>query len=116
MKMLLFILAIVTILLAGCSRATQTGNPAWIDKLIKQMESDPVGNPPLSIWRYEYNRQTVYFVPAHCCDIPSVLYDASGNSLCSPDGGITGEGDGNCPDFFGQRTDEQLIWQDIRDH
>jgi hypothetical protein len=73
-----------------------------------------VGNPPLSIWRYEYNRQSVYFVPAHCCDIASVVYDSTGTVFCSPDGGITGKGDGKCPDFFEQRTGEQLIWQDAR--
>ena len=113
MKTILFIIAITAILLAGCSVINQTGNPAWVDQLIKQFENDPVGNPPLSIWRYEYNGQNVYFVPAHCCDIPSVVYDASGTVLCSPDGGITGGGDGRCSDFFDQRTNEQLIWQDV---
>jgi Domain of unknown function (DUF6970) len=103
-------------LIIGCTQPTQSENPAWVDKLIKQYESDPVGNPPLSIWRYGYNGQVVYFVPAHCCDITSVVYDAQGNVLCAPDGGITGKGDGRCPDFFSQRTNEQLIWQDSRTH
>lgn len=110
----LAIIIIMIIFLAGCSQANQTGNPGWVDKLIKEIESQPVGNPPLSIWRYEYNSQEVYFVPAHCCDIPSVVYDLSGTILCSPDGGITGAGDGRCDDFFTQRTHEQLIWQDPR--
>jgi hypothetical protein len=50
------ILAIIAvfILLAGCSHSSQMENPAWVDKLIKQFESDTVANPPLSIWRYEY--------------------------------------------------------------
>jgi hypothetical protein len=114
MKRLLFILAIGVIFLAGCSQAIQTGNPAWVDQLIKQVESDPVGNPPLSIWRYEYNGQVVYYIPAQCCDQYSTLFDAQGNVLCAPDGGFIGGGDGRCPNFFRQRTDEQLIWQDAR--
>jgi hypothetical protein len=48
-------------------------NLAWVDQLIQKIGSDPVGNPPLSIWCYENNGQVVYFVPAHCCDIPSVF-------------------------------------------
>jgi len=114
MKTYLLAIIAMIILLTGCSQTSQTANPAWVDRLIEQSESDPVGNPPLSVWRYEYNSQVVYFVPAHCCDISSVVYDVEGNGICAPDGGITGDGDGRCPDFFDQRTDEQLIWQDTR--
>jgi hypothetical protein len=114
MKTYLLVVIAVIILLVGCSKTTQTGNPAWVDKLIKQFEGDTVANPPLSIWRYDYNGQVVYFVPAHCCDIFSIVYDANGNVVCSPDGGITGKGDGKCPDFFSERTNEQLIWSDSR--
>ena len=114
MKARLLAIIIIIIFLAGCSQATQTENPGWVDQLIKQIESEPVGNPPLSVWRYEYNDQVVYFVPAHCCDISSIVYDADGNSLCAPDGGITGAGDGRCAGFFTQRTHELLIWKDPR--
>ena len=108
------VIIILLIILVGCSQATQTGNPGWVDQLIKQFESEPVGNPPLSILRYDYMDQVVYFVPAHCCDIYSILYDADGNVLCAPDGGIAGTGDGRCTDFFTQRAHEQLVWIDKR--
>ncbi len=114
MRTYLLVFFILALSLAACSPGAQNGNPAWVDKLIKQFEKNPVGNPPLSVWRYEYNGQTVYFVPAHCCDIASVVYDASGNLLCSPDGGLTGQGDGKCSNFFTERANEQLIWQDSR--
>jgi hypothetical protein len=114
MKIRLVTIIVIIILLSGCSTTSQTGNPAWVDKLIQQFEGQPVGNPPLSIWKYEYNGQVVFFVPAHCCDIPSVVYDAQGNILCEPDGGLKGDGDGRCSDFFTQRTGEQLIWSDSR--
>jgi hypothetical protein len=114
MKTHFLVLITAVILLAGCSSTTQFMNPAWVDALIKQFEGDPVGNPPQSIWSYDYNGHVVYFVPAQCCDQYSSLYDASGNVICAPDGGFTGKGDGKCPDFFDQRVNEQLIWKDPR--
>jgi hypothetical protein len=114
MKTQLFIIIITMLLLAACAQATQSGNPAWVDQLIQQFESQPVGNPPQSIWRFEYNGQEVYYIPPQCCDQYSTLYDAQGAVLCAPDGGFSGGGDGKCRDFFDQRTNEQLIWQDNR--
>jgi hypothetical protein len=104
----------IIILLTGCSISTSSANPKWVDKLIVNFQSDPVGNPPQSIWRYEYKDQTVYFVPAQCCDQYSKLYNASGDLVCAPDGGFIGKGDGRCPDFFSLRKNEKLIWQDSR--
>lgn len=109
---------IVVILLltaiAACSHSDQRENPQWIDQLIGKYQSEPVGNPPQSIWRYKYWSQTVYFVPQQCCDMFSTLYDADGNVVCAPDGGFSGSGDGRCPDFFNARTDEELVWKDTR--
>jgi YHS domain-containing protein len=114
MKLNILASIIILLLLSSCTQAAQSGNPAWVDHMIQQFESDPVTNPPLSVWKYEYIGQTVYFVPAHCCDIFSVVYDENGTMLCAPDGGLTGKGDGKCTDFFDKRTGEQLIWQDNR--
>ena len=114
MKARFLIIVVFVILMAGCSQTTQTGNPTWVDQLIEKYKSDPVGNPPQSIWRYEYNGQVVYYIPAQCCDMYSTLYDAGGNVMCAPDGGFTGKGDGKCADFFAERTNEQLVWQDAR--
>jgi hypothetical protein len=114
MKTRFLIILIAMLLLSACSQATQTGNPVWVDKLIQQFESQPLGNPPQSIWRYDYNGQVVYYIPAQCCDQYSTLLDAQGNVLCAPDGGFIGWGDGKCPDFFKQRSSEQLVWQDDR--
>lgn len=114
MKIHLFVILAVIILLVGCSQSTPSGNPEWVDQLIEKFESEPVGNPPQSIWRYEYNEQVVYYVPAQCCDMYSTLYEASGNVICAPDGGFTGKGDGHCTDFLSKRSNEQLIWKDPR--
>jgi hypothetical protein len=108
-------LVITLLFVAGCAAApTQTGNPEWVDQLIEAFQNEPVGNPPQSIWRYEYNGQVVYYVPAQCCDMFSSLYDADGNVICAPNGGIAGTGDGRCPDFNSQRSQETLIWEDPR--
>lgn len=88
--------------------------PAFVDNLVAQFESGPVANPPGSIWRYTYRGQDVYYVPPYCCDIPGELYDSDGTFICAPDGGITGNGDGKCPDFFDERTGELRIWIDDR--
>jgi hypothetical protein len=88
--------------------------PTWLRHLIQDLASQPVANPPASITAFDYRNQTVYFLPSRCCDIASVLYDANGVVLCAPDGGITGQGDGRCPDFFTSRRDERLIWADPR--
>ncbi|MBU1099231.1 MAG: hypothetical protein KKA84_02420 [Bacteroidetes bacterium] len=86
-----------------------------MEELISEYQNQPVGNPPQSIWQYTYEGQLVYYVPPQCCDQFSVLYDKEGDYICAPDGGITGRGDGQCPDFFSDRKNEKLIWRDSRE-
>lgn len=108
-------------LLIACTAATcdkdddnlQT-TPECIKVLIQQMKSEPVSNPPGSVWQYEYNGEIVFFIPQKCCDFPSRLIDADCNIICSPDGGFSGSGDGKCGDFFSKRKNEKLIWRDER--
>ena len=110
--MILLLLFLITF---SCKHSTSTEeNPEWITNLIAKYESEPIGNPPQSIWCYEYKCQPVYYVPPQCCDQYSTLYDVNGNRICAPDGGITGRGDGQCPDFFQERKNEKLIWKDSR--
>ena len=88
--------------------------PAWVRELIREFQAAPVGNPPQSIWKSEFNGHTTYYVLPQCCDQFGILYDEEGNVLCAPDGGISGGGDGRCPDYFQKRTNAQLVWQDSR--
>lgn len=88
--------------------------PKCIQKNIKRIKKKDVSNPPSGVWQYEYNGQEVYYFPPTCCDMPSTLMDEGCKAICSPDGGLTGGGDGKCPDFFAKRTNEKLIWQDDR--
>jgi uncharacterized protein DUF6970 len=34
--------------------------------------------------------------------------------MCHSDGGFSGNGDGMCPDFFGDRHNERIIWWDLK--
>ena len=114
----IMILVLGVMLFAGCSSTINNVEPysdlAWLNRLILKMQADSVGNPPQSIWKYDYNNATVFYVPPQCCDQFSILYDVNGNILGAPDGGITGTGDGKFPDFFTARTNEVLIWKDSR--
>lgn len=114
MKTRLFILLTFCFSFVGCSQSISPENPEWVENLIVQFKKEPEGNPPQSIWRYNYKGKIVYYVPPQCCDQFSTLYDENGNELGAPDGGMTGNGDGRFPDFFTVRTDEKLIWQDLR--
>jgi hypothetical protein len=86
--------------------------PPWLTELVRQSEEQPVANPPAFIARYDYQGQTMYFLPQRCCDIMGVLYRADGSIACHPDGGLTGTGDGKCADFFVNRRNERIIWRD----
>ena len=91
------------------------GRPRWLTGLIRKMEKEPVADPPASVIQYQYKGRTVYYVPPRCCDIFSDLYDADGNIIGHPDGGITGQGDGRVPDFFQERSDGGQVWEDARE-
>ncbi|MEJ5963330.1 DUF6970 domain-containing protein [Pedobacter immunditicola] len=115
MKTIILIITILISVLGGCEKKGLSSDiPACIYEQIKKIQAEEVRNPPGSIWQYEYNGKTVYYVPAYCCDIESKLFDKNCNIICSPDGGFTGKGDGKCPDFFTNRKNEKLIWKDER--
>ncbi|HNZ37767.1 MAG TPA: hypothetical protein PLS75_08510 [Candidatus Marinimicrobia bacterium] len=112
-----FAIFLILILLFYCSCKYSTSpneNPDWVENLITKFQNEPVGNPPQSIWQYKYKGQIVYYIPAQCCDQFSTLYNAEGDIICAPDGGFSGRGDGECSDFFQERKNEKLIWQDSR--
>ncbi|GAA4018907.1 hypothetical protein GCM10022408_36010 [Hymenobacter fastidiosus] len=91
-----------------------TARPGWLQTRIQNHLTERKQNPPVHVYRYQYNNQVVYFETAPCCDQFSTVYDRKGKVLCHPDGGITGRGDGNCADFIKKRTGEMLVWQDPR--
>jgi hypothetical protein len=121
-----FALILFLVATAGCqtseksmaateSDASRPQQAAWLSEMIRELEEEAPANPPAKVYRYFYNDQEVYYLTSRCCDITGKVYDVEGNLLCEPDGGITGQGDGRCPDFAETRTNETLIWEDKRE-
>ncbi len=93
-----------------CSNPTSPDdNPDWLITFLNVRENE--NTLPQEIWQYKYLNETVYYVISQCCDQFNILLDKNGNTICAPDGGITGKGDGQCPDFFEKRKNGKLIWK-----
>lgn len=90
------------------------GLPSCMVKLIAKFKQEDVQNPPRKIFSYTYYGATVYYVSPPCCDFFSDLYDSNCKIIAHPDGGITGRGDGRAKDFVKLRTNEKLVWEDLR--
>ncbi len=106
------------LLATGCGDSTAPAPeriPGWLQQLIVRLENEPVANPPALIHEFRYMGETVYYLPPRCCDVRSVLFSATGEIICHPDGGISGKGDGRCPEFFAQAQYERTVWRDTRD-
>jgi hypothetical protein len=110
---------VVAIALAGCGTTGnapggQTPVPDAVTALIHNLQAQPVRNPPAYVARYDYAGQAVYYVPPYCCDFFGDLYNSAGQVICHPDGGLTGKGDGRCPDFESGRQNKTILWRDSR--
>ena len=110
----LFAVSLLSLFGPAACAAPAPMQAAWLSDLIAKFEAAPVANPPHRIVRFRYRDQMVYYVPPSCCDRPSILYDAKGEVMCAPDGGMTGRGDGRCADFHQKKSDESLVWSDPR--
>jgi Domain of unknown function (DUF6970) len=108
--------AVLAVIVCGCSATTGQAVPKSIEQLIERYERGSEDASPRAIWKYSYRGADVFYVPLSvvCCDRFSELYDQAGNLICAPDGGITGAGDGNCPDFVPQPSVGVRIWSDPR--
>ena len=83
------------------------GTPECITKKIKKEKNNCLDK----VYEYEYKGELVYlFVPANCPDALSNLYKGNCDFICSPSGGISGTGDGQCVDFSQNAKNEKLIW------
>lgn len=100
-------------LTAGC-RDDQTKD-AEILKQIVSAESSSDTDSPQEIRRQLIDGEVYFYVPPRCCDIFGALYSASGEFVCNPDGGITGKGDGKCPELAGKLKEGELVWSLERD-
>lgn len=68
------------------------------------------GHTPEQVDEWAWNGQVVLRADFGCCDMYTEVYDQDCTYLCAPDGGLTGLGDGTCPDFFDEARHLETIW------
>jgi Domain of unknown function (DUF6970) len=85
--------------------------PSCVEKKIREIKRQEMWNPPAQVWKWEVDGKTYFYFTSDCCDQFNLLYDENCNLVCAPDGGFTGSGDGNCPDFEGNIV-KALVWKD----
>lgn len=94
------------------------GTPSCIEGRVEAIKEQQPQSPPMRVIQYEYQGQTVYYIPASdaCCDQLSELWDKQCNLLCHPDEGLlpTAATD-SCPDFDNLKTAGKIIWEDERE-
>ena len=104
----------ISAILTGCKESDlDIDAPACIEHKIEELIKNEVSNPPTQIWKWEVDGNTYYYITSNCCDQYNYLYTENCEIVCAPDGGITGEGDGNCP-IFTNEIIKTLIWEDQR--
>jgi len=93
--------------LTACETIDLPSNaPTCIKKLICGSNGTPK-----AVWKYQYQKETVYLVIPDCCDQYISVYSSRCNFICAPSGGFRGKGDGKCPNFNDEATDAVLIWK-----
>lgn len=88
--------------------------PACIKRKIRKIKREDVQNPPAKVWEWKVDGKIYYFISSGCCDQPNYLYNDNCDEVCAPDGGFSGAGDGNCPEFNGP-VEQTLVWEDDRE-
>lgn len=67
--------------------------------------------PPMQIDAWDYNGERVYLAAPDCCDQFRPLRSADTcEYICAPDGGFTGQGDMQCPNFYDEATHLETVW------
>jgi len=106
---ILFIL--ITVFIYSCDKSDD--NPqenSEIPECIQTMlDVDDLNYVSLS--SFEWNGEVYYYFYSQCCDFYNDLYDEDCNYVCSPDGGIHGGGDGQCPNFRQESCCEVVLWE-----
>ena len=103
------LLIIVVFLLISCAKMDVTSKEDKYPTCFQSMIN--ASNPPLEIWRYNYDNKLVYLVKPDCCDQYEEVYSSDCSKICAPSGGITGKGDGKCSAFYDTATEGTLVWK-----
>jgi hypothetical protein len=112
-KSTFFLVGIILLFLSCKSSESIIDYPSCIAEKIQELKKSEIQNPPAQVWKWEVNGLTYYYITSDCCDQFNYLYDEDCNVVCAPDGGFTGNGDGNCPEFTSEIV-RTLLWEDLR--
>jgi len=105
-----FLVSIAFLLSVGLFRCNPNDIPRDVPSCVKDLiRSKPA--QPLEVWKYQYQSETVYLTVPDCCDQYFSVYTSQCVVICAPSGGITGSGDGKCPDFYKEAKEGELIWK-----
>jgi hypothetical protein len=108
----------IVLLIAGFQLAACTCEelpvPACVRDRIAALKSQPPATPRATIAAYRYQGRRVYYFPPAGCDDYGTVMDGQCHTVCAPDGGWSGTGDGRCPDFFLQAHPDGVVWTDER--
>ena len=109
-----FILTGIILITTACEKLNLAEDvPSCVEKKIREIKKEDLRNPPAQVWKWAVDGKNYYYFNSDCCDQFNYLYDENCNVVCAPDGGFTGHGDGNCPEFIGQIV-RTLVWEDKR--
>ncbi|REE83065.1 hypothetical protein BX611_0345 [Lutibacter oceani] len=110
---ILFLAAVLFLLISCNDSDLEIAVPSCIKNKIEIIKNNEISNPPTQIWKWETDDETYYYITSDCCDQYNYLYANNCEIICAPDGGFTGNGDGNCP-IFSNEIIKTLIWEDNR--
>ncbi len=97
-------LCLLVLLLVGCD---ETIDPSIPKCLVEELKKDT--HNVIEVWKWTNTQGTYYYTLSACCDFYNNLYDANCELICAPDGGITGEGSGDCPELA-EPIEKILLW------
>ena len=101
-------------LFSSCNKSDETDTiPSCINAKIEILQTTAIQNPPASVWKWNVDGTSYYYITSNCCDQYNYLYDENCVIMSAPDGGITGKGDENCPEFSSE-IKKILLWEDDR--
>jgi hypothetical protein len=110
-----YLIVSVTVLICSCTKiSVPYDTPSCVKNKIRKIQAKSVYNPPASVSLWEFEGKKYYYFTSDCCDQMTELFDEDCDLVCHPDGGLTGKGDGKCPDFSTGVLKRTVIWSDKR--
>ena len=106
-------LLLVPVLFSCERQVIELDVPLCIKNKIRETERKKLANPPAEVWEWKAEERTYYYISSDCCDNFNYLYDENCYIVCAPDGGLSGTGDGECPEFDVDLV-KKVIWRDNR--